>query len=105
MKKTLTAVVLISILTHPFVWADGSVADETTSYAISPAEVAITAQDLNRSTSGGFAEVINEEESAFSKASLPMKAAIIVGAPIVAAGFVVTAIVLTPVWLVKKILE
>ncbi|GEM_PF-6047850 len=40
-------------------------------------------------------------ESAFQKASLPMKAAIIVGVPIVAVGAVVYYVVLTPFALVR----
>lgn len=50
---------------------------------------------------------VNEpkSESAFQKASLPMKAVIIVGIPIVAVGAVVYYIVLTPFALVRWALE
>jgi hypothetical protein len=48
---------------------------------------------------------VQASESAFSKASLPMKAAIIVGAPIVAAGAVVYYVVLAPFALVRWVFE
>ena len=48
---------------------------------------------------------VQASESAFSKASIPMKAAIIVGAPIVAAGAVVYYIVLAPFALVQWMVE
>ena len=51
---------------------------------------------------------ISEEqktETAFQKASLPMKAVIIVGVPIVAVGAVVYYVILTPFALVRWVFE